>query len=140
MQLAIKHCQVILAGAGMSSGGRIRAHERRYLDDPNASVLLVGYQTPGSLGRRIQDGEKHVTIDGEEVRVRAKVSMLSGYSGHADRDQLLSFVEKAGDSLEKVFVVMGEPKASMFLAQRVKDFLGVEAIVPGAFAQTAIDW
>lgn len=122
--------KVIIAGAGMSSGGRIRGHESRYLPDPNASVLLTGYQAPGSLGRRIQDGEKKVTIDGEHIEIRAKISALTGFSGHKDRDGLLDFVEHAGDNLEKIFVVMGEPKASQFLAQRIKDFLGVEAVVP----------
>jgi len=122
--------KVIIAGAGMSSGGRIRSHEKKYLPDANASVLITGYQAPGSLGRRIQDGEKNVAIDGEHVKVRAKISTLTGFSGHKDRDGLLEFVEKAGESLKQVFVVMGEPKASQFLAQRIKDFLGVDAVVP----------
>jgi metallo-beta-lactamase family protein len=132
--------KVVIAGAGMSAGGRIRAHEKRYLPDPKAIVLLVGYQAPGSLGRRIQDGQKTVSIDGESVHVRATIRSLSGYSGHADRDQLLSFVEGAGDTLQKVFVVMGEPKASSFLAQRIKEYLGVEALTPAKDDSVAIDW
>jgi metallo-beta-lactamase family protein len=132
--------KVIIAGAGMSSGGRIRAHEKRYLSDKKASVLLVGYQAPGSLGRRIEDGQKEITIEGEKVRVQATIKSLSGYSGHADRDQLLSFVEGAGDTLQKVFVVMGEPKASSFLAQRIKEYLGVEALTPAKDDSVAIDW
>ena len=132
--------KVIIAGAGMSSGGRIRAHERRYLPDSKASVLLVGYQAPGSLGRRIQDGEKRVSIDGEEVTVRAKVSTLTGYSGHADRDQLMQFVEKTHETLVRAFIVMGEPKASAFLAQRLRDFYGVDAQVPSAGEKVTIEW
>ncbi len=122
--------KVIIAGAGMSGGGRIRFHERQYLPQKNATLLFVGYQAPGSLGRRIQDGAKRVSIDGEHIYVRAHVAALTGYSGHADRDQLLSFVESGGDTLKKVFVTMGEPRSSLFFAQRVKDFLGVEAVVP----------
>ncbi|MDB5237756.1 MAG: RNA-metabolising metallo-beta-lactamase, metallo-beta-lactamase family protein [Candidatus Kaiserbacteria bacterium] len=122
--------KVIIAGAGMSVGGRIRAHEKAYLGNENTTVLFVGYQAPGSLGRRLYDGEKKVRIDDEWIRVRAQIDMLTGYSGHADRDQLLDFIEQAGESLEKVFITMGEPKASLFLAQRAKDFLGVNAIVP----------
>ncbi len=122
--------KIIIAGAGMSEGGRIRAHEREYLPRKEAAILFVGYQTPGSLGRRILDGEKKVRIEDEYVRVRASVGMLTGYSGHADREQLLSFVESGGNPLKKVFVTMGEPRSSMFFAQRIKDFLGVEAIVP----------
>jgi metallo-beta-lactamase family protein len=123
----------------MSSGGRIRSHEKKYLPNKNASVLLTGYQSPGSLGRRIQDGEKHIRIDGEDVQVHATIRSLTGFSGHKDRDGLLEFVEKAGTSLEKVFVVMGEPKAAGFLGQRIKDFLGVPATVPQQGDSVEID-
>ncbi len=122
--------KVIIAGAGMSAGGRIRSHEQYYLGDKKASVLFVGYQAPGTLGRRLQDGAPNVSVDGEHIRVHAQIGSLTGYSGHADRDQLMNFVENAGESLEKVFVTMGETKASLFLGQRIKDFLGVEAVVP----------
>jgi metallo-beta-lactamase family protein len=132
--------KIIIAGAGMSSGGRVRAHEKRYLPEKNATVLQVGYQAPGSLGRRIQDGEREVTIDGERIHMRAQVRSLTGYSGHADRDQLLSFVENAGASLQKAFVVMGEPKASSFLAQRIKEYLGIDAITPAQEDSANIDW
>lgn len=122
--------KVIIAGAGMSAGGRIRAHEAFYLGDKNATVLFVGFQAPGTLGRRLQDGAPKIHIDGENIRVHATIKSLTGYSGHADRDQLMQFVENAGDSLETVFVTMGETKASLFLAQRITDFLGVKAMVP----------
>lgn len=122
--------QIIIAGAGMSAGGRIRAHEREYLGDKKATILFVGYQAVGSLGRRIQEGAKKVRIDDEYVRIHARVETLTGYSGHADRDMLLDFLDKTGESLEKVFVTMGEPRASMFFAQRAKDFLGLDAVVP----------
>ncbi|MDR3571951.1 MAG: MBL fold metallo-hydrolase [Candidatus Pacebacteria bacterium] len=132
--------KIIIAGAGMSSGGRIRAHEKQYLPAKNAIVLLVGYQAPGSLGRRIQEGQKKVVIDGESIVVHAEIRSLSGYSGHADRDQLLSFAEAAGESLQKVFVVMGEPKSSAFLAQRIRDYLNVEAVTPAQNDTAIIDW
>lgn len=122
--------KVIIAGAGMSGGGRVRSHEQQYLGVESTTLLFVGYQAPGSLGRRILDGEKHITIDGKSITVRAQIAQLTGYSGHADRDQLLDFVEKTRESLEKVFITMGEPKSSLFLAQRIKDFLNVNAIVP----------
>ena len=132
--------KVIIAGAGMSGGGRVRAHEREYLGSPDTMLLFVGYQAPGTLGRRIEDGAKHVSIDGADVHVCARIYNLTGYSGHADRDQLLQFVENARESLEKVFVTMGEPKSSMFLAQRIKDFLNVEARVPEQNETVDIDW
>lgn len=132
--------KIIIAGAGMSHGGRIRTHEKYYLGDKHATILFVGYQVPGSLGRRIQDGEKRVEIDGEHIRIYAGRETLSGYSGHADREQLLTFVERAGEGLERVFVAMGEPQASMFLAQRIRDFLGVDAVVPDAGKTFEIKW
>lgn len=131
--------KVIIAGAGMSAGGRIRSHETAYLGDKNATVLFVGYQAPGTLGRRLQDGAGKVHIDGEYIRVHARIMSLSGYSGHADRDQLMRFVENTGQSLEKVFVTMGETKASLFLAQRITDFLDVPAIVPKKGESQEID-
>ena len=132
--------KVIIAGAGMSHGGRIRAHERVYISDHNATILLAGYQAPGTLGRRLQDGARTVEIDGETLAVRARVSALTGYSGHKDRDALLSFVESAGESLEKVFLVMGERAASGFLAQRIRDFLRIETLVPQQGTSAPIDW
>lgn len=122
--------KVIIAGAGMSGGGRVRQHEARYLSDKNAGVLFVGYQAPGTLGRRIEDGAKEVVIDRQHVVVRAAIKTLTGYSGHKDRDGLLEFAESARATLEKVFVVMGEPSASMYLAQQMKDFVGLSASVP----------
>lgn len=132
--------KIIIAGAGMSYGGRIRAHEKHYLGDRKTTILFVGYQVPGSLGRRVQDGAKKLELGREHIHVRASVKTLSGYSGHADRDQLLRFAEKGGESLEKIFVVMGEPQSSLFLAQRVKDFLGIDAVVPERGQSFEIYW
>ncbi|MDP3965597.1 MAG: MBL fold metallo-hydrolase RNA specificity domain-containing protein [bacterium] len=129
-----------MAGAGMSLGGRIRRHEKRYLGDNHTTVLFVGYQAPGSLGRRIQEGEKRVEIDGEHITVRARIETVTGYSGHKDRDGLLEFANSAAGTLEKVFVTMGEPKSSFFLAQRLKDYLNVEAIVPEAGQSFPLNW
>ncbi len=131
--------KVIIAGAGMSAGGRVRAHEKFYLGEKHCTVLFVGYQAPGTLGRRIQDGAKKVVIDGEYVRIHARVETLTGYSGHADCDQLLGFLESAGERLERAFVVLGEPKASIFLAQRAHDFLGIDAVVPESGQSFEID-
>ena len=132
--------KIIIAGAGMSHGGRIRRHEKRYLGDKHATILFIGYQAPGSLGRRIQDGGKRVEIDGEHITARAHIETITGYSGHKDRDGLLDFAESAGDALEKVFVTMGEPKSSLFLAQRVQDFLNIKAVVPDAGQSFEIEW
>ena len=132
--------KVIIAGAGMSHGGRIREHEKTYLPDRHATVLFVGYQAPGSLGRRILDGEKRVEIDGQSVRVKAATESIFGYSGHADRDQLVAFAQQTADTVKKAFVIMGEPKSSQFLAQRLHDFLGLDAIAPTGGESFEIEW
>ena len=122
--------KIVIAGSGMSNGGRILHHEAHYLPDPNNTILLTGYQAQGTLGRLIQDGVKEIHISGQNVPVRAHVVFIDGYSGHKDSDHLIEFVEKIADNLKKVFVVMGEPKSAMFLTQRLRDYLGVYAIAP----------
>lgn len=126
----IPNPKVVIAGSGMSAGGRIVHHERHYLPDPNNTLLLTGYQSVGTPGRLIQEGAKMVRISGEYVDVRAHVVTIYGYSGHKDSDGLLSFVEDMKESVQKVFVVMGEPKSAMFLVQKLRDNLGLEAYAP----------
>jgi metallo-beta-lactamase family protein len=119
--------KIIIAGAGMSHGGRIQKHEKRYLSDPKSTLLLVGYQAAGSVGRKLHDGAKEITIDGETIPVRATVRILSGFSAHKDRDHLVDFIAHGGPTLKRVFVTMGERGASQFLVQRLREYLGVQA-------------
>lgn len=121
--------KIIIAGSGMSTAGRIVGHEEIYLSDPNSTILLPGYQGQGTLGRQIEEGFKSVNIDGKEIPLRARVEKIDGFSAHADSDTLVNFVSGSADTLKKVFVAMGEPKSSIFLAQRLRDELGVEAVV-----------
>lgn len=122
--------KIVIAGSGMSTGGRIVHHERHYLPDPNNTLLLTGYQAVGTPGRLLEEGVKTVRISGEDIVVRAHIVNILGYSGHKDSDGLLTFVEDTQDVVKKVFVVMGEPKSEMFLAQKLKDNLGINAFVP----------
>lgn len=122
--------KIIIAGSGMSTAGRVQMHEARYLPDPNAIILFVGYQAPGTLGRLIQSGEKKIDIKGQTVHVKARVETIDGFSAHRDSDHLIEFVSHSADTLKKVFVVMGEPRAQLHLAQRIHDELGVTAVVP----------
>lgn len=132
--------KVILAGSGMSVGGRVVSHEAQLLKDKNTTVLFVGYQGVGTLGRRIQDGNKSVKVGDEWVRVHAHVATINGFSAHKDRDGLLDFVAHAADTLQKVFVVMGETKSSLFLTQRLRDFLNVNAVAPEEGQTLSIDF
>lgn len=128
--LAAPDPKIVIAGSGMSNGGRIIHHERNYLPDPNNTLLLTGYQSVGTLGRLIEEGAKTVPILGEETPVRAQVVKISGYSGHKDSDHLVEFVEKTADRVKRVFVVMGEMKSSLYLVQRLRDYIGVAATAP----------
>lgn len=122
--------KIIIAGSGMSSGGRILHHEKQNLSDSKNMLLLVGYQAVGTLGRLIQDGVEEVTINDERVAVRAEIRTINGFSAHKDSDHLIEFVDKSHKTLKEVFVAMGEPKSSLFLVQRLRDYLGVKASSP----------
>ncbi len=124
--------KIIIAGAGMSHGGRIGRWETRYLPEPSTTLFIVGYQAPGTPGRRIVEGASSVRLAGNDVRIRAKIEKLEGWSAHADRDELLKFAEAAlSDGRPKViFTAIGEPSTERFLAQRIHDYLGARAIVP----------
>jgi metallo-beta-lactamase family protein len=101
-----------------------------YLSDPKNTIIFLGYQAAGTLGRKIEEGIKKVKIDDEEISVLAEVKKISGYSSHKDSDSLVDFVANSGANLKEVFVVMGEPKSSSFLAERIKDELGIKALCP----------
>ncbi len=122
--------KIILAGSGMSMGGRVVGHEEELLPDPKNTILLVGYQSPGSIGRQLADGSKKLHIHDRNIHVKATVETIYGYSAHKDGDHLVEFVSTATSRLKQVFVVMGEPGASMHLAQRINDELDGHAVVP----------
>jgi len=132
--------KIVIAGSGMSHGGRIRRHEQNYLSDPKSTVLLVGYQSVGSLGRLLQDGARKVTIDDMSVKVKARIARISGFSGHADRDQLINLVAGGGDKAKQVFVAMGEERSALFLTQRLRDYLGLNAVAPSPEEVITIDF
>lgn len=122
--------KIIIAGSGMCNGGRILHHLRQYLPGKENTLLLVSYQAAGSLGRQLKDGAKTVNIMGEKVPVGARVEKIEGYSSHIDMDKIFEFVGNSADTLKRVFVAHGELKASFFLTQRLRDYMGVDAIVP----------
>lgn len=131
----VKNPKIIMAGSGMSNGGRILHHEKLYLPDPKSTLLLVGYQAVGTLGRALEEGAKEVTIKGEKIPVRARIVVIEGYSAHKDSNALFKFVENSADSVKKVFLVHGEPKSLLFFAQKLRDYLGVNTVVPEEGAQ-----
>jgi len=140
--------KIIIAGSGMSQGGRIVHHEVRYLSGPKNTLLLVTYQAEGTLGRLISDGAKKVEILDQAVTINAKVEKISGYSAHADQRFLMDWLRSFKKScymkdqsvcheIKKIFIVQGEIKAAQTLMGLVRDELGVDAEVPdvGAIAE-----
>lgn len=126
----VKPPKVVMAGSGMSTGGRILHHEIRYLPDSNSCLLVVSYQVAGSLGRRILDGAKDVKIFNEIVPVRAEVRAIGAYSSHADQEELYDWLTSFKKPVEKIFVVHGEEGPAMSLVQLIKDHLGIDASAP----------
>jgi len=122
--------KVIIAGSGMMHGGRILHHVKRYLSDNKSTLLIVGYQGKGSLGRRILDGESIVKIHREEVQVKARIEAIGGYSAHADQPQLIDWLRQMRKRLKKVFTVQGEEDQANALINKIQDELAIEAELP----------
>ena len=111
--------RIILAGSGMCDAGRIRFHLKQWLWKRAATVLLIGYQAPGTLGRILQDGAASVRIHGDEISVRARVRSMDDYSGHADCGELASWLAARQPIAQGVFLVHGEEPALRGLAGRI---------------------
>jgi metallo-beta-lactamase family protein len=124
--------KVIIAGSGMSNGGRILHHELRYLSDPKSEVVFVGYQAEGSMGRQLLEGATEVKIFGETVAVRCQKIDIPGYSAHADQPHLLDWLSSMASTLRKVFVVQGEQQSAETLAKKITEEFKVPVEVPVA--------
>ncbi len=122
--------KIIIAGSGMSQGGRIIHHELRYLSDKKNTLFIVAYQAQGTLGRKIFEGAKEIEINEQVIPVRARVKAIGGYSAHADQKGLLDWLGNIRKPIKKVFVVHGEEKPANALAQLIKDKMGIDAQVP----------
>jgi metallo-beta-lactamase family protein len=109
---------VIMAGAGMCTGGRIRHHLRHNLWRQEASIVFVGYAAAGTLGRRIVDGAKEVPLFGEDIPVRARIYTINGFSAHADQNELLAWQDQIGGK-QAIFLVHGEASAMQAFAARL---------------------
>lgn len=122
--------KVIIAGSGMSNGGRILHHEAKYLPDPNSTIVIVGYQSAGTLGRKIVDEQRELFIHGKAVALRARVVNIHGFSAHKDSDHLVEFLAKTAGTLKKVIVVLGEPKSAYYLGQKIHETYQLDVTVP----------
>lgn len=121
--------KVIISASGMCEAGRIRHHLKHNLWNPKASVIFVGYQAEGTLGRLLVEGAKEVTLFGEEIQVNAEIYNLEGFSGHADRDGLLMWLGGFQKEPKHIFLVHGEPESKEDFARTVEQKLGYHPIV-----------
>jgi len=120
---------VIISSSGMLEGGRILHHLRNRIGDPRNTILFTSWQAPNTLGRRLVEKEKLVRIFGEEFQVRARVEVLTGFSGHADKDGLIDFVRVMNRKPQQTFIVHGEDDASASLANALRTELGLDNVV-----------
>lgn len=122
--------KIIIAGSGMSTGGRIIFHEKRFLPEPSTTLAIVGFQVEGTLGRKLKDGDKRVNIMGEEIEVKATVREISSYSAHADQDMLKNWALSSKEILKEIFLVHGESEAKRALQSKIQDESGIKTTIP----------
>ena len=122
---------VIISASGMCEAGRIQHHLKHNVTDPNSIVLIVSWQAPHTLGRRLVERQKTVKIFGEEFPLRARVESINGYSAHADRNGLLAWAEPIARNLRQIFVVHGDPEPAASLAEGLRELGAPNVAVPG---------
>ena len=127
--------KVIISASGMCEAGRIRHHLKHNLWRRECTILFVGYQAVGTLGRRLLEGEKNVKLFGESIEVKASIQSLKGISGHADMNGLLAWLKGFETPIECVFVVHGEDQVTERFAETIETEIGCQAFAPFSGAQ-----
>jgi metallo-beta-lactamase family protein len=130
---------MVIASSGMLTGGRVMHHLKDFLPDPACTMLFIGYQAQGTLGRHLQTGGKTARIDHEEYPVRCRVRSISGFSAHADEHELDAWLanfaraggtDAANGRPKRVFLVHGDPDATAPFAERIRRTMGLDAHLP----------
>jgi metallo-beta-lactamase family protein len=137
---------MIVASNGMLTGGRVVGHLRELIDDPDATLLFVGYQGEGTLGAHLQAGATQVKIDGQVRDVRCKIRSISGFSAHADESELLDWLRAFTNGKQRgdpgwprtVFIVHGDPEAQSALEPKVRA-LGFDTVIPHWHQRVTLD-
>ncbi len=130
--------KIILSASGMCEAGRIKHHLKHHLWRPESTILFVGYQAPGTLGRQLVDGAQSVQVLGETIRVRARLVSVEGFSGHADQDGLVNWVAAMAKKPAQVLLVHGEPPAIQALSAVLSDQLGLQTHAPQLYERLTL--
>lgn len=131
---------VIISSSGMCEAGRVKHHLKHNIWNKKSSVVFTGYQAEGTLGRRILDGEKRVSIFGEEMVVNANIYNVPGLSGHADLNGILNWISKIKNGVsKKIFIVHGEAEASENLKKEVNNIIKVKTYIPELYEEVNLD-
>ncbi len=127
---AMQGSRIIISASGMMNGGRVLHHALRLLPDANATVVFVGYQAAGTLGRRVADGEKQVKVLGQWIPVNCKVEKIGGFSAHADWKEVIRWLEGLPSSPKRAFVTHGEIGSAEAMANHIRERFGWQSEVP----------
>jgi metallo-beta-lactamase family protein len=125
-----KRSKIVIAGSGMSSGGRVLTYFQYSLEDPNATVLLVGYQAEGTRGRKLLEGAKEIKVFGKFYKVKATIENIEGLSAHADQKGLINWLSDLKQKPKHIFIVHGEPLAAQILQTKIKEHYGWDSKIP----------
>jgi len=135
----IKGTAIIIAGSGMCTGGRIKHHLKNNISRPESTLLFVGYQAVGTLGRIILDGVNPIRLFGEEHEVKARIEKISGFSAHADQNELLHWLSSLQKAPRRVFVTHGEPDAANAFKALLEEKTGWPCVVPEYQQEVVLD-
>jgi len=135
----IKGTVMVIAGSGMCTGGRVKHHLVNNISGPQNTIMFVGYQAIGTLGRRIVDGEKEVRILGQEYPVKARVARINGFSAHADKEELFEWLSGLKKPPKKLFVVHGEPESAHHFGDYISQKTGWQVVVPAYRDEVILD-
>jgi metallo-beta-lactamase family protein len=122
--------RIIISASGMMTGGRVLHHAQRYLPDANSTIVFVGYQAAGTIGRRIEDGAREVRIFQHPIPVRCHIERIGGFSAHADWKEVLRWLEKMPSAPRRSFTTHGEPQAAEAMAEHIRERYGWTVEVP----------
>jgi metallo-beta-lactamase family protein len=135
----IKGTAIIIAGSGMCTGGRIKHHLKNNIDRPESTILFVGYQAVGTLGRIILDKPESVRIFGEEHLIKARIERISGFSAHADQNELFRWISSIKEPPRKVFITHGEESQATAFQKFLTDKTGWTCVVPEYEQEVVLD-